>query len=84
MDFMKPETYLAPGELAEIDQWEMDVKTHVEECVEMMRQIEAESGPQNLSVWAFLLHQGVDPDRLSSVLAYLLLKEARRGTPAEA
>lgn len=81
MDFMKPETYLDPGELASVDQWEMDVKVHAEGCIEMMREIEAESGPQSLSVWAMLIYDSVDADKMSAVLAYLILKEARSNTP---
>lgn len=84
MDFMKPETYLAPGELASVDQWEADVKAHSEECIQMMRDIEAESGPQSLAVWANLIHMSVDADRMSTVLAYLILKEARSATPEAA
>lgn len=77
-DILRPATYLTPGELAEVDQWEMDVKIHAEECIEMMREIEAESGPQSLAVWSYMLRENVDPDRLASVLAYFFLKESRR------
>lgn len=81
-DFLRPATYLTPGELATIDQWEMDVKVHVEECVQMMRDIEEESGPQSLAVWAQMFLQAIDPERMASTLAYLILKEARRA-PSE-
>lgn len=80
---LKPETYLSPGELATLDQWETDVKVHVEGAIEVMREIEAESGPQSLAVWTSLIHEGIDPERMSSIMAYLILKESRRSGDAD-
>lgn len=82
-DPFNPATYLDPGDLAMVDQWEAEARIHSEECVQMMRDIEEEGGPQSLVTWYALIEEYVEPDRMAIILAYLLIKEARRA-PEEA
>lgn len=82
-DIMRPETFLNPAQLAENDQWEMSVRDHCEDTLNVLKEIIRKDGPQSLASYSFLMARGVDPERLAINLAYFMLRIANAEIEAE-
>lgn len=82
-DIMKPETFVPPAVLAEADQWEMAVRDHCEETLELLKELIREDGYQSLTSWSFLMAANVDSERLAINLAYFMLRAANAEIEAE-
>lgn len=73
----KPETYLKPGELAQIDAMEAEVRERAKSGVKAFRDIIEAEGNQSITMTALLLESVLDPSVLSLYLAFFFLKEAQ-------
>jgi len=82
-DLLRPETYLDPASVAQLDQAEKEASDHVDMTIDATVDMLRADPLVSVTAWAVLMAAAMTPAQLASIASYLLFRAAREKMSAE-